>query len=72
MDELTDIWQAEVSADSFSSVTSVYIDSCNKLDKIFPSHMEGWFASLNSLKVSSFYSSILTAVEECIHECWCQ
>ncbi|RZC01709.1 Disease resistance protein isoform F [Glycine soja] len=51
MDELTDIWQAEVSADSFSSVTSVNIDSCNKLDKIFPSHMEGWFASLNSLKV---------------------
>ncbi|KAG4108999.1 hypothetical protein GLYMA_U031414v4 [Glycine max] len=53
MDELTDIWQAEVSADSFSSVTSVNIDSCNKLDKIFPSHMEGWFASLNSLKVYS-------------------
>ncbi|KAL5160904.1 putative disease resistance protein [Glycine soja] len=51
MDELTDIWQAEVSADSFSSLTSVYIDSCDKLDKIFPSHMEGWFASLNSLKV---------------------
>ncbi|KAL2625519.1 hypothetical protein AAZV13_07G057800 [Glycine max] len=51
MVELTDIWQAEVSADSFSSVTSVNIDSCNKLDKIFPSHMEGWFASLNSLKV---------------------
>ncbi|KAL5160128.1 Disease resistance protein [Glycine soja] len=50
MDKLTDIWQAEVSADSFSSVTSVNIDSCNKLDKIFPSHMEGWFASLNSLK----------------------
>ncbi|KAH1240877.1 putative disease resistance protein [Glycine max] len=56
MDELTDIWQAEVSADSFSSVTSVYIDSCNKLDKIFPSHMEGWFASLNSLKVYSCQS----------------
>ncbi|XP_028239487.1 uncharacterized protein LOC114418378 isoform X3 [Glycine soja] len=52
MDELTDIWQAEVSADSFSSLTSVYIYRCNKLDKIFPSHMEGWFASLNSLKVS--------------------
>ncbi|XP_014633283.1 uncharacterized protein [Glycine max] len=51
MVELTDIWQAEVSADSFSSVTSVNIDSCNKLDKNFPSHMEGWFASLNSLKV---------------------
>ncbi|KAG5036920.1 hypothetical protein JHK86_017760 [Glycine max] len=50
MVELTDIWQAEVSADSFSSVTSVNIDSCNKLDKIFPSHMEGWFTSLNSLK----------------------
>ncbi|KAL5144127.1 putative disease resistance protein [Glycine soja] len=53
MDKLTDIWQAEVSADSFSSVTSVNIDSCNKLDKIFPRHMEGWFASLNSLKVYS-------------------
>ncbi|RZC01719.1 putative disease resistance protein isoform D [Glycine soja] len=52
MDELTDIWQAEVSADSFSSLTSVNIRLCNKLDKIFPSHMEGWFASLNSLKVS--------------------
>ncbi|KAG4400462.1 hypothetical protein GLYMA_07G062900v4 [Glycine max] len=51
MDELTDIWQAEVSADSFSSLTSVYIYRCNKLDKIFPSHMEGWFASLNCLKV---------------------
>ncbi|KAG5021819.1 hypothetical protein JHK85_018161 [Glycine max] len=56
MDELTDIWQAEVSADSFSSLTSVYIYSCNKLDKIFPSHMEGWFASLNSLKVYSCQS----------------
>ncbi|KAL3008976.1 hypothetical protein AAZX31_07G060900 [Glycine max] len=53
MDELTDIWQADVSADSFSSLTSVYINRCNKLDKIFPSHMEGWFASLNSLKVYS-------------------
>ncbi|KAG5036938.1 hypothetical protein JHK86_017778 [Glycine max] len=52
MDMLTDIWHAEVSADSFSSLTSVYIYSCNKLDKIFPSDMEGWFASLNSLKVS--------------------
>ncbi|KAL3009011.1 hypothetical protein AAZX31_07G062400 [Glycine max] len=51
MDKLTDIWHVEVSADSFSSLTSVYINSCNKLDKIFPSHMEGWFASLNSLKV---------------------
>ncbi|KAL5160918.1 Disease resistance protein [Glycine soja] len=53
MDMLTDIWHVEVSADSFSSLTSVYINSCNKLDKIFPSHMEGWFASLNSLKVYS-------------------
>ncbi|KAG5009137.1 hypothetical protein JHK87_017652 [Glycine soja] len=53
MDNLTDIWQAELSADSFSSLTSVNIKSCNKLDKIFPSHMEGWFASLNSLKVYS-------------------
>ncbi|KAL3008978.1 hypothetical protein AAZX31_07G061100 [Glycine max] len=56
MDKLTDIWQAEVSVDSFSSLTSVYIYSCNKLDKIFPSHMEGWFASLNSLKVHSCQS----------------
>ncbi|KAG5142020.1 hypothetical protein JHK82_017715 [Glycine max] len=56
MDKLTDIWQAEVSADSFSSLTSVYIYRCNKLDKIFPSHMEGWFASLNSLKVYSCQS----------------
>ena len=51
MIELTDIWQAEVSVDSFSSLTSVYIFRCDKLNKIFPSHMEGWFASLNSLKV---------------------
>ncbi|KAL5160924.1 Disease resistance protein [Glycine soja] len=52
MDELTDIWQAEVSVDSFSSLTYMNIRGCNKLEKIFPSDMEGWFASLNSLKVS--------------------
>lgn len=52
MNMLTDIWHAEVSADSFSSLMSVHIDSCKKLGKIFPSHMEGWFASLNSLKVA--------------------
>ncbi|KAH1240881.1 putative disease resistance protein [Glycine max] len=56
MVKLTDIWQAEVSADSFSSLTSVYINSCDKLDKIFPSDMEGWFASLNSLKLSHCHS----------------
>ncbi|KAG4938118.1 hypothetical protein JHK84_044369 [Glycine max] len=52
MNMLTDIWHAEVmSADSFSSLISVHIGECKKIDKIFPSHMEGWFASLNSLKV---------------------
>ncbi|TKY63981.1 disease resistance protein [Spatholobus suberectus] len=51
MKMLTDIWQAEVSADSFSSLISVHIEDCEKLDKIFPSYMEAWFASLDSLKV---------------------
>ncbi|TKY63988.1 Disease resistance protein RPS2 [Spatholobus suberectus] len=51
MNMLTDIWQTELSADSFSSLISVHIEECDKLDKIFPSHMEGWFASLDSMKV---------------------
>ncbi|KAG2380283.1 Disease resistance protein [Vigna angularis] len=51
MNKLTDIWQTKVSADSFSSLISVKIEECNKLDKIFPSHMEGWFETLDNLKV---------------------
>ncbi|XP_061349885.1 disease resistance protein At4g27190-like [Gastrolobium bilobum] len=52
MNMLTDIWQAEViGADSFSSLISVHIVRCRKLDKIFPSHMKGWFRTLNILKV---------------------
>ncbi|KAG2380280.1 Disease resistance protein [Vigna angularis] len=35
-----------------SSLISVKIEECNKLDKIFPSHMEGWFDSLDNLKVN--------------------
>ncbi|CAJ1950250.1 unnamed protein product [Sphenostylis stenocarpa] len=52
MNSLTDMWQTKVSVDSFSSLISVHIVECNKLDKIFPSHMEGWFESLENLKVS--------------------
>jgi len=52
MNSLTDIWQTKVSVDSFSSLISVNIKECNKLDKIFPLHMEGWFESLDNLKVS--------------------
>ncbi|KAK7389892.1 hypothetical protein VNO78_25188 [Psophocarpus tetragonolobus] len=51
MKMLTDIWQAEVTANSFSSLISVHIEGCEKLEKIFPCHMEGWFTSLESLKV---------------------
>ncbi|WVZ17281.1 hypothetical protein V8G54_010263 [Vigna mungo] len=51
MNMLTDIWQTKVSVDSFSSLISVKIEECNKLDKIFPSHMRGWFESLDNLKV---------------------
>ncbi|XP_029130557.1 uncharacterized protein LOC109815153 isoform X3 [Cajanus cajan] len=51
MKMLTNIWQIEVSVDSFSSLVSVHIEDCEKLDKIFPSHMEGWFESLDNLKV---------------------
>ncbi|XP_027905989.1 uncharacterized protein LOC114165605 [Vigna unguiculata] len=55
MNKLTDIWQTKVSADSFSSLISVNIEECNNLGKIFPSHMEGWFESLDNLKVSGCY-----------------
>ncbi|XP_027188441.2 uncharacterized protein [Cicer arietinum] len=48
---LTDIWQFEVGVDSFSSLISVQIEGCEKLVKIFPSHMTGWFGSLDSLKI---------------------
>ncbi|XP_020208803.1 probable disease resistance protein At4g27220 [Cajanus cajan] len=51
MEMLTDIWQAEMSVDSFCSLISVHIEECEKLDKIFPSHMEGWYTSLEKLKV---------------------
>ncbi|WVZ17802.1 hypothetical protein V8G54_010784, partial [Vigna mungo] len=51
MNKLTDMWQTKVSVDSFCSLISVKIEECNKLDKIFPSHMEGWFESLENLKV---------------------
>ncbi|XP_029127910.1 uncharacterized protein LOC109802723 [Cajanus cajan] len=51
MKMLTDIWQTKMSVDSFCSLISVHIEECEKLDKIFPSHMEGWYASLEKLKV---------------------
>ncbi|KAL2336159.1 hypothetical protein Fmac_010605 [Flemingia macrophylla] len=51
MNLLIDIWQTEVSTDSFCSLISVHIEKCKKLGKIFPSHMEGWYASLENLKV---------------------
>ncbi|MED6149353.1 hypothetical protein PIB30_061507 [Stylosanthes scabra] len=55
MQMLKDIWphEDEVSADSFSSLISVDISSCNKVDKIFPSHMKCCYLSLKSLKVYS-------------------
>jgi len=53
MKRLTDVWPTKVSVDSFSNLISVSIEECNQLDKIFPSHMEGWFESLINLKVSS-------------------
>jgi len=53
MKRLTDMWQTEVGIDSFSSLISVRIEECDELDKIFPSHMEGWFESLINLKVSN-------------------
>ncbi|XP_058754319.1 uncharacterized protein LOC131627481 [Vicia villosa] len=51
LNKLTDICQVEVGADSFSSLISVHIEGCEKLNKIFPSHVTGWFESLDSLKV---------------------
>ena len=42
-----------MSVDSFSSLIYVNIEECNKLDKIFPHHMEGWYESLDNLKVSN-------------------
>ncbi|KAL2336508.1 hypothetical protein Fmac_010954 [Flemingia macrophylla] len=51
MNMLIDIWQVEVSIDSFCSLISVHIEQCEKLDKIFPSHIEGWYANLEKLKV---------------------
>ncbi|KAL2336513.1 hypothetical protein Fmac_010959 [Flemingia macrophylla] len=51
MNMLIDIWQVEVSIDSFCSLISVHIEQCEKLDKIFPSHIEGWYANLENLKV---------------------
>ncbi|KAG2380647.1 Disease resistance protein [Vigna angularis] len=53
MKRLKDIWHTKVNIDSFSSLISVNIEECNQLDKIFPSHMEGWFESLINLKVSN-------------------
>ncbi|MED6108932.1 hypothetical protein PIB30_028914 [Stylosanthes scabra] len=55
MQMLKDIWphEDEVSADSFSSLISVDISRCNKVDKIFPSHMKCCYFSLKSLKVYS-------------------
>ncbi|XP_022642038.1 putative disease resistance protein At1g63350 [Vigna radiata var. radiata] len=53
MKRLRDIWHTRVNIDSFSSLISVNIEECNQLDKIFPSHMEGWFESLINLKVSN-------------------
>ncbi|KAI5419582.1 60s acidic ribosomal protein P2 [Lathyrus oleraceus] len=51
LNKLTDIWQVEVGVDSFSSLISVQIEGCKQLNKVFPSHMTGWFGSLDSLKV---------------------
>ncbi|XP_050877368.1 uncharacterized protein LOC127081129 [Lathyrus oleraceus] len=51
LNKLTDIWQVEVGADSFSSLIFVQIEGCKQLNKVFPSHMTGWFGSLDSLKV---------------------
>jgi len=53
MNRLTDIWQTEVSVDSFSNIISVKIEECYKLNKIFPSHMKGWVECLDNLTVCS-------------------
>ncbi|KAL2336041.1 hypothetical protein Fmac_010487 [Flemingia macrophylla] len=51
MSMLIDIWQVEMSVDSFCSLISIHIEKCKKLNKIFPSHIEGWYESLENLKV---------------------
>ncbi|KAL1293281.1 hypothetical protein AAHE18_19G061900 [Arachis hypogaea] len=51
MGMLKDIWPVKVHAGSFPKLISVHIDGCKKLGKIFPSHMEGCYQSLDSLKV---------------------
>ncbi|XP_057745585.1 uncharacterized protein LOC130963493 [Arachis stenosperma] len=55
MEMLKEIWpcEDEVRADSFSSLISVDIWQCNKIDKIFPSHMKCCYLSLKSLTVYS-------------------
>jgi len=52
MNSLIDMWETKVTMDSFSSLISLNIEECNKLDKIFPHHLGGWFESLDNLKVS--------------------
>ncbi|KAL2347779.1 hypothetical protein Fmac_001779 [Flemingia macrophylla] len=51
MSSLIEIWPVELSADSFSGLVFVYIERCERLDKIFPCHLEGWFATLDKLTV---------------------
>ncbi|KAL2347786.1 hypothetical protein Fmac_001786 [Flemingia macrophylla] len=51
MNWLIGIWPTEVTADSFSGLISVYIERCKRLKKIFPCHLEGWFASLDKLTI---------------------
>ncbi|XP_057720697.1 uncharacterized protein LOC130935134 [Arachis stenosperma] len=51
MGMLKDIWPVKVHAGSFPKLISVHIDGCKKLEKIFPSHMEGCYQTLDSLKV---------------------
>ncbi|RYR71948.1 hypothetical protein Ahy_A02g006158 [Arachis hypogaea] len=55
MEMLKEIWphEDEVRADSFSSLISVDISQCNKIDKIFPRYMKCCYLSLKSLKVYS-------------------
>ncbi|WVZ16179.1 hypothetical protein V8G54_009161 [Vigna mungo] len=66
MKRLRDIWHTKVNDDSFSSLISVNIEECNKLDKIFPSNMEGWFESLDNLKVSSCESvEVIFEIKDC-------
>jgi len=66
MNILTDIWETKVSVDSFSSLISVNIKECNKLDKIFPSHMEGWIECLENLKVFACESvEVIFEINDC-------